>query len=527
MSEHEEIFSNAHLAISKNSYEIFLQTFTSGITTAYLAKLLEYYPQIHITENEGIKKALDGPSKGWIKIGEINDRIRIEVSGDKLNVYLTLCVTEEELNQSFLVKEIILKLSHLGIVYGIQKKTLLEGLVNNQRLLIAKGTMPIHGKDSVMNRYQLKAYKPDIKEDGTVDYYELNLINKVNIGDWLGERIDATKGIHGKTVMGEVIPAVSGKQYPLIYDKKTVKEQYKNGITTLYSLVKGAVHYQGDKIAVSNLLEISGDIDFKTGNIDFDGYVSVKGIVEDNFSVVADKDIEILGTLGVGSVKEIESRSGSVFIKGGIAGKSKAIIKSTVDLYTKYISDATVICEGDLHVSSYCFNSNIIANQVFIDSPNGQIVGGNIEAKMRILSPFIGNSGEKRTVVAIKGFDRKALKEEMEELTNKMSALKLRLVKEKQEAFIYSHGIDHNHENMEKYNNMMQSYLTLKDDLNELQKQLKTKIGYLKIKGEGEVSSQKKIYPNTRMEFKNQVKEIRKETLAACYYFQNGEIMEA
>ena len=108
------------------------------------------------------------------------------------------------------------------------------------------------------------------------------------------------------------------------------------------------MHYQGDRISVSNLLEITEDVDFKTGNIDFDGFLSIRGTVADNFSVAANKDVEILGNFGIGSVKEIESRCGSVYIKGGIAGKNKAVVKSTRDLYTKYVSDATILCDGDV-----------------------------------------------------------------------------------------------------------------------------------------------------------------------------------
>jgi len=39
-----------------------------------------------------------------------------------------------------------------------------------------------------------------------VDHYELNLINKVKTGDWLGERIDPTPGTAGKSVKGNRYP---------------------------------------------------------------------------------------------------------------------------------------------------------------------------------------------------------------------------------------------------------------------------------------------------------------------------------
>jgi uncharacterized protein (DUF342 family) len=172
---------------------------------------------------------------------------------------------------------------------------LLDGICNERPILIAEGIPPENGKDSVIKMYELKDPKPEIKVDGNVDHYELHLINMVNAGDWLGERIEPTPGGPGKTVKGDVIPAMPGKKYPLMYDRSSVKEEYKDGVTVLRAARNGAVYYKGDKIGVYNHLEIDDNIDFKTGNIDFDGFVTVKGSIEDSFSVIADKDIEILG----------------------------------------------------------------------------------------------------------------------------------------------------------------------------------------------------------------------------------------
>jgi len=52
-------------------------------------------------------------------------------------------------------------------------------------------------------------------------------------------------------------------------------------------------------------------VDFKTGNINFDGFVTIKGTVADGFSVVAVKDVEILGTIGIGSVKKWSAKRGA------------------------------------------------------------------------------------------------------------------------------------------------------------------------------------------------------------------------
>ena len=61
----------------------------------------------------------------------------------------------------------------------------------------------------------------------------------------------------------------------------------------MYSLKNGAVNYVGDSIAVYDVMEVKGDVDFNIGNIDFNGYVNIKGTIEENFSVKARDDIEI------------------------------------------------------------------------------------------------------------------------------------------------------------------------------------------------------------------------------------------
>ena len=98
-----------------------------------------------------------------------------------------------------------------------------------------------------------------------------------------GRAHDPTDGAPGKSVKGVVVHQLKGKRFPLFYDPSTVSEVYENGVTTLYAKTTGAVHYNGDKISVSNYLEIPSDIDFNTGNIDFDGFLTVKGAIADNF----------------------------------------------------------------------------------------------------------------------------------------------------------------------------------------------------------------------------------------------------
>ena len=245
--------------------------------------------------------------------------------------------------------------------------------------------------------FNLEEPKPQIREDGKVDYYDLKLINKVKPGDWLGERINATEGIPGNSVYGTPILPSKGKNYPLLYDRNTVYEIEQGNKVVLYSKIGGAVNYSNGKIMVSNYLEIDGDVDFKTGNINFDGYVSIKGTVTDGFSVEATKDIEINCDLGLGNVKSIKSHEGSIFIKGGIASKDTAEIYAGKNVFTRFLDNVRLSCGGIVHIGFYCINSEVNAKEVFLESIRGNIIGGRINAEVKVTTAILGsNSKEKR-----------------------------------------------------------------------------------------------------------------------------------
>lgn len=521
------VFSSEYLRVVKEPDGYYIESYKKGMSVEQFNKLISSHSEIRVTSFMAVKNAILYAPVSLTKFGEAKERINIEISGDELSVYITLNVTEDEFSGAkmvALIKEIIAKLKEKGLVYRIKQDVLLDGLCNGKQILIAEGIPPQNGKDSVINMYELKEPKPEIKVDGNVDHYELNLINMVYAGDWLGERIDPTPGVPGKTVKGAVIPAMPGKKYPLMYDRSTVNEVYKDGVTVLQAARNGAVHYQGDIIGVYNHLEIGQNIDFKTGNIDFDGFVTVKGSIEDSFSVMADKDIEILGEYGIGSVKEVKSRAGSVYIKGGIAGKNKAVIISNRDIYTKFVSDATIICEGSVHIGFYCINSDIVAKEVILDSPKGQIIGGNIKAEIRVVSSILGSPGEKRTNITVKGFNRVALKERLEKTIMVIEELKESLTKVKQEMSIYSNTVELDRIKLAELEAIKDKFFRVKEDLKLMEDEKKVLANYLRTHGEGEVTILKKAFPGTVIGIKDMVKEITQEAFGTSFYYSESEI---
>lgn len=523
--ENTIIYSSPYIEITKRGDGFYIQSFKKGLSVVEFNKILSSLSEIQVSNFLVIKEALVFAPQEPRRFGSVKEKIKVEVSGDKLKAYVTICADKSELTGTDIIKKIVEKLNEKGIIYGIKKEAF-SNLCTNQPILIAEGLLPVPGSDSINKMYKLKEVRPEIKEDGNVDHYELNLINMVKEGDWLGERISATEGKDGRNVFGDPLKAMPGKNYPLLYDKNSVREVTEGNKTVLYAKKSGAVFFEGESIGVSNHLEIKDNVGVKTGNVNFDGFLTVKGTVEDNFSIASTKDIEILSEYGVGNVKEIKSYEGNIYIKGGIVGKGKTVIRCKKNLYIKYVADADIYCDESVHVGFYCLNSNITAKEVIVDSMKGQIMGGSINAEVRVVTAIVGSPSEKRTVIKVKGFDRNSFKEKLDELSRNIEATKAEINMYKQQLAIYSNTFNSWQNRKAEYEKLTARYNELKVTLLDYEESKKKMISYLRTKGEGEITILKKIYPNSMLEIKGIQKEIQKPVIRVSYYYNEGTIKE-
>jgi len=518
------IYISDKIVITKKGNELYIESLKKGMTMDEFNVIIRSHPEIKITNFLAVKNVILEAPKSLEKFGELRERVAVEISKDELKAIIVLSVGEDDFkkeNIKGLYNEIMAKLKDKGVIFGLKQADILMNIKNGVQIVAAEGLSPVPGFDSVINMYVLNEIKPKISDEDKVDFYELDLINKVNKGDWLGERIDPSPGKPGTSVLGKVIPAPRGKVLPLLYDRKTV-EEFREGIrTVLRSRQIGAVHYDGDRIGVSNHLEIIKNVDFKTGNVNFDGYITVKGSIEDSFSVVASKDIEVLGEYGVGSVKEIISKNGSIYIKGGVVGKNKAVIKSEKNIYTKFVSDAKIISKGSLNIASYCINSDIEAREVILDSSNGQIIGGNIKAQIKIVSSIIGSQSEIRTNLHVVGFERDNLKSDLEEVLKKIEEAKNNMAKLKAQIIYFQD--DYTDESANGLQKLNDDYIEACEKIKKLGDKRNVVIDCLRTLGEGEIRVLKKMFPNTFLTIRDNTLEIREATLSVSHYFLDGE----
>ncbi|SDH93378.1 DUF342 domain-containing protein [Alteribacillus bidgolensis] len=158
--------------------------------------------------------------------------------------------------------------------------------------------------------------------------------------------------------------------------------------SSLYAVTSGQVSIQKKTIHVYPLYEINGDLDLKTGNIDFTGNVQIRGHIPAGFEVKAKGDIRVQGTVE-GAYLEAE---GSIYISSGVTAQNKGFIQAGKDIETTYLNEANVQAGGTITVKQAIMHSNCEAGEsIYCLQNRGLVVGGNLSAVRSIHVKEAGN----------------------------------------------------------------------------------------------------------------------------------------
>lgn len=515
------LYENSFLTLKGEDSHVFLVVNTPGTTLQEFASLCKEVPRLKLTKFNAAKEALDLPSGRAVLIGQLKDEIELTFSSDEMQTFVTLNMTEEtyKSKQDQVVTDILNLLKRDEVTVGIKTEVIEKKLPINQPFVIAHGHPPIHGSDAIIRYYDFCEKKPVLKADGKVNHYELNLIDNVDKGEWLGEKIPATLGEEGVSVRGNPISTKSGRNYKLKYDPKTVAcDVHISGKETLKSKINGAVKMVNGKISVDNHLIINGDVEYTTGNIDFDGYVTVTGTVKDKFCVTATYDISINGPMGIGASGLIESKKGNVLIKGGINGKGESKVIAFGDIFTKYTNEASLEAGRNIHVGLYAIDSEMRAKKIILPPTVGRIIGGRSYAEHRIETGSIGNKSEKPTRISVEGFERGNIIEMLNYYNDKQKSLIKMSNKLKRELEVFEKNMTKLDERgMTTYEYMLIKYDAVVGEGNEIAVEIQKFEDVLRTRGEGEVSIGNSIFPKTSLEIKTLTRRIKDEMTGSFY----------
>lgn len=331
-----------------------------------------------------VKEVYVGEGSGF----EENEQMEITVSGDKMLVF---CHFYPPSSKGNLMSEadIMGDLQAKNVTVGIQQEEIQKFLKNRRYctdLILAKGIPPVNGKDAKIEYFFNINHnlRPKKNEDGTVDYRELNTISHVEKGQMLAKLHPAIAGKPGTDVFGG---SIQGRQ------EKSLKLEYGNNITIsedkteIYSDVTGHASLVNGKVFVADVYEVPADVDNATGNIVYDGNVSIKGNVKSGFSVKAKGDIVIDGVVEAAYL----SAGGQIIVKRGINGMGKGRVEAKENLIAKFIENATVVSDGFIETGCILHSQVSAGADIRVNGKKGFVSGGLIRAGNLVEAQTIGS----------------------------------------------------------------------------------------------------------------------------------------
>ncbi|MCI8357574.1 MAG: DUF342 domain-containing protein [Lachnospiraceae bacterium] len=295
--------------------------------------------------------------------------------------------------------ELIQDLENSGIKYGILTEVIQKCFAKRRDyckdILIAQGKEPVHGRDASIKYYfnTDRKVKPALKEDGSVDFFQLNVVQHCDKGDVLARLIPEDPGEYGTNLLGQRLKPRDVKKAVLKYGNNI---EISEDNTTLISQVSGHVELIEGSVFVSDVLIVE-NVDNATGNIDYEGSVQVNGNVCTNFQVKAKGDIEIKGVVE-GAVLEAGE---NIIIARGVNGMGKGSLKAGGNIISKFLQGVTAQADGYIASESVLHSRLMAGTEINIDGRKGFISGGSVSAVNSVNVKTLGSAMGADTIVEV------------------------------------------------------------------------------------------------------------------------------
>jgi uncharacterized protein len=266
---------------------------------------------------------------------------------ESTSVLLEECKKEEVYPPSFNVEEIKEELKKLGIEYGIIEENLMKCAENKEinNLPIAEGIAPVndeHDKIKLFFETNRPSVGVDVDDKVRIDYKNIGAVATVNKGDTIAQKIVGEVGSDGVDVYGKTLKKKDGKKINLRIGGGCILK----GEDTVIADIDGKPCIKNNIFYVYEVHEVAGDVDIKTGNIQFIGDVKISGNVLEGMRVIAGNSITV--EKGVENAQILAK--GDIEIKGSVllsriaaGGEDVLILRYMTDLKEMKTSLANMI----------------------------------------------------------------------------------------------------------------------------------------------------------------------------------------
>lgn len=357
-----------------------------------------------------------------LKCDQLNDsggKMHLEISEDRLLAEAVIFhgegnVTEEEIYEALKARR-----CYKGVIRS-NIRTVLENKYTSF-FEIARGRGASDDRPGDLDLFFQEDERKEFAEMMELLTIDTRNIKDINISDRnqlllrVGEIIT---GQDGYTVDGEVLKKKDlldgdagiklGKNVHASDDRKEV-----------YAKQSGHIVWRSEErfIDIEPIYVVKGNVDFSEGNIiGFVGKVLIHGDVKPKFTVIAEGDIEIRGSVEDAVVK---SNRGSVRIAGSVIHRREGYVQAKRTVHCSIATNA-VIRADQVIAEKEVLNSELDAeNEVIVTGSPGVILGGNVKARQFLKANTLGSENWVSTKIRVG--DVSELKTRLRRLQQKMA----------------------------------------------------------------------------------------------------------
>ncbi len=310
--------------------------------------------------------------------------------------FLELIITDDRLTGMIKIKKPLLDTITIDVIeeylktnkiqFGIKDAQLIKiwlahAKIEDEPFVIAEGIIPEFPVNSKIEYY----FKTDFKKagkilsDGSIDFKDRGDIPFVTKETLLAEKTMAVKGNSGIDIFGDEIPVAEPMD---LFFGCSSGTRFSEDKLKIFADSDGMPHMDAmGNISVLSELTIQDDVDFETGNIDFDGNIVVKGGIKAGFSIKC-------ANLTIKNVEAAEiDLTGDLNVTSGIVNADIIKVQGTVQ--AKYVNNSKIKAFGDIIIQKEIIDSKLLLSGTCINE-TGHIISSYISAKRGIVAGNIG-----------------------------------------------------------------------------------------------------------------------------------------
>lgn len=286
-------------------------------------------------------------------------------------------------------------LRRMSITVPLQEEDLRDALRQAQEtrqpqsnVLFCSGIKPIDGEDGRLELTRPASMEIGAEtESGRVDYRERGAVHSVETGEVLGKLIPPTQGTPGMNIFGEPLPAKPGS--PAQAQAGDNVEASADG-TVFTAKVAGMVVVKDNKLSVTEVFEIKGDVDYSVGNIRMEkGSVHIHGTIRSGFEVTAAGNVVVDQSIESATVEA----GGNVSVGHGILMHDGGLVRAGGSISAHFAENAKLEAGENIVVDNDMTGCDATAKgKILVFEGKGRIQGGVLRAGMGIVANEIGSN---------------------------------------------------------------------------------------------------------------------------------------